>query len=171
MPIKNYTTGQSALQSVSKIQAALISHGAIGIQMMYDDDQRISSLAFALPYLDGKNLSFQLPCEWRKFKQVLIDQGVDIFKEKEKPKVFNQWSDSEQNYWLRKDSERKIRQDDVAYNIAWANLKDWILAQMALYETQIVTIPQIFLPFMMNKKGQTLYDQLSSNQFLLTDGK
>jgi hypothetical protein len=139
MPIKNYTTKWSAMQSISKIQEALISHGAVGIQMMYDSDKRISSLAFALSF-NGKNLSFQLPCEWRKFQQVLLVQKIN-----------------------------RASEDEYCYRVAWANLKDWVLAQMALYETQIVTMPQIFLPFMETSKG-TLYEQLSNCNFLLGGG-
>lgn len=141
MLIKNYTTKLSALQCVAKIQESLIGHGACGIQMMYDSEKRIASLAFALPFKNEKNLSFQLPCEWRKFQRVLIDQGV-----------------------------RRSNEDEYAYRVAWANLKDWVLAQMALYETQIVDMPQIFLPFMMNG-NQTVYEQLQSKQFLLGSGK
>ena len=142
MPIKNYTTSLSALQCVAKIQESLISHGAVGIQMMYDADKRISALSFALPFKGEKKLSFQLPCEWRKFQQVLIDQEI-----------------------------KRAGEDEYAYRVAWANLKDWVLAQMALYETQIVTMPQIFLPFMEGKDGQTLYQQLEKGQFLLGNGK
>lgn len=141
MAIKNYTTTLSALQSVAKIQESLISHGAVGIQMMYDNDKRISSLAFMLPY-NEKSVSFQLPCEWRKFQQVLVNQQI-----------------------------KRSQEDEYCYRVAWANLKDWVLAQMALYETEIVTMPQIFLPFMNTGKGKTLYEQLSSNNFLLGDGK
>ncbi len=141
MAIKNYTTILSALQCVAKIQESLISHGAVGIQMMYDTDKRISSLAFALPFKTEKNLSFQLPCEWRKFQQVLINQNI-----------------------------KRATEDEYAYRVAWANLKDWVLAQMALYETQIVTMPQIFLPFMQDGKGKTLYEQLENGKFLLGSG-
>lgn len=141
MALKNYTTKLSALTHVATVQASLISHGAIGIQMMYDVDQRISSLAFALPHKD-KKLSFQLPCEWRKFQQVLINQNI-----------------------------KRANEDEYAYRVAWANLKDWVLAQMALYETQIVTMPQIFLPFMSGGNGKTLYEQLEKGQFLLASGK
>lgn len=142
MAIKNYTTKLSALQSVAKIQESLISHGAVGIQMMYDSDKRISSLAFALPYKDGKNLSFQLPCQWRKFQQVLVNQEI-----------------------------KRSQEDEYCYRVAWANLKDWILAQMALYETEIVDMPQIFLPFMMTGKNKTVYEQLQQSQFLLGSGQ
>lgn len=142
MAIKNYTTKASALQSVAKIQESLIGHGAVGIQMMYDSDKRISSLAFALPFKEGRNLSFQLPCEWRKFQQVLKNQNI-----------------------------RRWDEDEYSYRVAWANLRDWVLAQMALYETEIVTMPQIFLPFAIGKNGKTLFDQVQQSNFLLSDGK
>jgi len=143
MAIKNYTTKLSALQCVAKIQESLIAHGAIGIQMMYDADKRISALSFALPFKDGKNISFQLPCEWRKFQQVLINQNV-----------------------------KRCYEDEYAYRVAWANLKDWVLAQMALYETEIVTMPQIFLPFATTNNGKTVYEQIQEKGlFLLGSGE
>lgn len=171
MPIKNYTTSLKALQSVGIIQGTLVAHGAVGIQMMYDSDKRIASLAFALPYKDGKNLSFQLPCNWKKFRQVLIEQNVDIFREKKEPVKPRKETQSQKNSRMEKEAQRLTKQDDFAYNVAWANLKDWILAQMALYETEIVDMPQIFLPFMTNNKGQTIYEQLQSSKFLLGSGE
>lgn len=142
MAIKNYTTKLSALSHVATIQASLIEHGAVGIQMMYDTDKRISSLAFALPFKDDKNMSFQLPCQWRKFQQVLKNQNI-----------------------------KRAHEDDYTYRVAWANLKDWVLAQMALYETEIVTMPQIFLPFATDQDGRTLYEQVIAGKFLLGDVK
>lgn len=109
--------------------------------MMYDSDKRISSLAFMLPFKEGKPMSFQIPCEWRRFQQVLIDQGL-----------------------------RRANEDEYAYRVAWANLKDWVIAQMALYETQIVDMPQIFLPFLVTKKG-TLYQEIASGTLMIGDGK
>jgi hypothetical protein len=143
MPIKNYTTKAPAMQSVNKVQEALIAHGAVGIQMMYDADRRISALQFALPFKDGKNMAYSLPCEWRRFQQVLKNQNV-----------------------------RRWEEDEYAYRVAWANIRDWVTAQMALYETQMVDMPQIFLPFAVGKEGKTLYDHVQQNPgFLLGDGQ
>ena len=142
MAIKNYKTKLSALSHVATIQASLIEHGAVGIQMLYDADKRISALSFALPFKDGKNISFQLPCQWRKFQQVLINQNV-----------------------------QRSNDDEYAYRVAWANLKDWVLAQMALYETEIVTMPQIFLPFAEATDGSILYEKIMKSGLLLGAGK
>jgi hypothetical protein len=143
MPIKNYTSRAPAMQSVAKVQEALIAHGAVGIQTMYDADKRISALQFALPFKDGKNMAFALPCEWRRFQQVLKNQRV------------SRWND-----------------DEYAYRVAWANIRDWVASQMALYETQMVDMPQIFLPFAVGQGGKTLYDHIQTNPgFLLGDGQ
>ena len=41
---------------------------------------------------------------------------------------------------------------------------------MALHETQMVDIPQIFLPFAVGNGGQTLYEHVQKNPgFLLGD--
>jgi hypothetical protein len=143
MPIKNYTTKEPAQKSLQKIQDMLVSHGAVGIQMMYDGDRRISAISFALPFNDGRNLSFQLPCQWRRFQMVLKEQQI------------KRWED-----------------DEYAYRVAWANLRDWVASQMALYETQMVTMPQIFLPFVEDGNGQTLFEKIAQNpNFLLGSGE
>ena len=41
------------------------------------------------------------------------------------------------------------------------------MAQLALYETEIVDMPQVFLPFATDAKGQTLYEKVAQSKFLL----
>jgi len=36
-------------------------------------------------------------------------------------------------------------------------MRDWVMTQFALYETEIVDMPQVFLLFATDAKGQTLY--------------
>jgi hypothetical protein len=89
---------------------------------------------------------------------VLIEQGVQGFKKTNRLQNPNQK--------IKQEEQR----DDIAYNVAWANLRDWTLAQMALLETEMVTIPQVFLPFATDSKGETLFDKVSKSNFLLGDG-
>ena len=97
---------------------------------------------FALPFKDGRNIAYSLPCEWRRFQQVLKNQRI------------SRWND-----------------DEYAYRVAWANIRDWVASQMALYETEMVDIPQIFLPFAVGNSGRTLYEHVQTNPgFLLGDG-
>jgi hypothetical protein len=84
---------------------------------------------------------FSLPVQWRKFQRVLELQQV------------RRWDD-----------------EDYVYRVAWRNIRDWVMAQLALYETEIVDMPQVFLPFATDAKGHTLYDKMIEGKFLLGSG-
>jgi len=141
MPIKNYTTKVPADRSIQEIQTALVKAGAVGVLYEYEKGTgRISALRFGLA-VKGKNVSFSLPVNWRRFQEVLKNQEV------------RRWND-----------------EDYVYRVSWRNIRDWVLAQMALYETMIVELPQVFLPFAMDNKGQTIYDKMLDNKFLLGEG-
>lgn len=58
-----------------------------------------------------------------------------------------------------------------AERVAWRIVKDWVEAQMAILESEMVHIDQIFLPYMMNTVGQTVYELFQSKQLLLGEGK
>jgi hypothetical protein len=44
------------------------------------------------------------------------------------------------------------------------------MTPLALYETKIVDMPQIFLPFATEAKDQTLYEKMVEGKFLLGPG-
>ncbi len=139
--IKNYTTQVPANRSIDEIQQSLVSHGASGILFEYEKDTgRIAALKFLLP-INDKSVGFALPVNWRLFQAVLKKQNV------------NRWDD-----------------EDYCYRVAWRNIRDWVLSQMALYETQMVELPQLFLPFAVGKNNQTLYEQVRNGNFLLGEG-
>ena len=60
---------------------------------------------------------------------------------------------------------------EQALRVGWRNIKDWIDAQMALIETEMATIDEVFLPYILNKNGQTLYESIKEKQFLLNEGE
>ena len=138
--IKNYTTTLSAQQHLAKLQSSLIDHGAVGIQLMFDSDKRISALSFGLNTKNGIQ-AYSLPCEWRKFQQVLKNQEI-----------------------------KRCDEDEYCYRVAWACIKDWVLAQMALYETNIVEMPQVFLPFAQTPHGKTIFELVEEKNLLLVGG-
>jgi len=142
MPIKNYTTEVPASRSIQEIQDALVKHGATGILLEYEKGTgRIAALKFLLPFKETA-LGFKLPVEWRRFRAVLLEQRV-----------------------------RRAQDDDVAYRIAWRVIRDWVLSQLALYETQMVEMAQVFLPYAVTKDGvSTLYDRVLTDTKLLGTG-
>ena len=50
---------------------------------------------------------------------------------------------------------------------AWRNARDWVLAQLALVECCDVPVEQVFLPYLTNRDGQTLYEAYSSGTLMI----
>lgn len=44
-----------------------------------------------------------------------------------------------------------------AERTAWRNVRDWVLAQMAIIEAGQVQLDEVFLPYLTDNRGQTLY--------------
>ena len=55
---------------------------------------------------------------------------------------------------------------------AWRIVKDWIDAQMAILESEMVTMSEIFFPYMLNNPatGETVYQLFVNKQLRLGDG-
>lgn len=49
-------------------------------------------------------------------------------------------------------------------------MKDWVDAQMALIQIGMASMDQIFLPYVINKGGKTLYDTVREHGYLLERG-
>ena len=68
--------------------------------------------------------------------------------------------------------KQKVKVDYAqAERVAWRIIKDWVEAQMAILESGMVKLDQIFLPYMMDADGRTVYELYASKQLLLSGGK
>lgn len=64
-----------------------------------------------------------------------------------------------------------LKTDDAqAARVAWRILWDWVLSQMAILETEMVSIDQIMLLYMADKEGRTVYELYQSRQLLIGEG-
>ena len=142
MPIANYTTTVDAAKTVEEIQRILVRHGARSILMDYARDGTIESLSFIVETPHGE-ISIRLPVNPKAILTVLKDQGVP-------PRYCNHAQ---------------------AVRIAWRILKDWVRAQMAILETEMVRMEQIFLPYMITKDNRTLYESMVDKKFYLAEGQ
>ena len=59
---------------------------------------------------------------------------------------------------------------DMAERVAWRIIKDWCKAQMALLETEMVDLEQIFLPYMVSQ-NKTLYEVMKEHRLQLPSGE
>lgn len=53
---------------------------------------------------------------------------------------------------------------------AWRNIRDWIMAQMAFVEAGNVEVTEVFLPYLTDGRGRTLYQIYQSGQLMLPEG-
>lgn len=102
MALKNYTTSVSVEKTLSEIQGKLAYVGAKRIMTEYDDTGNVVALSFQLE-LNGQQLAFSLPTDWRPVAQVLERQRA----------------------------VPKSRLEEQARRTAWRITKDWVDAQVA----------------------------------------
>lgn len=56
-------------------------------------------------------------------------------------------------------AKQKVKCDyEQAERVAWRIVKDWIEAQMAILESEMVTMDEIFMPYMIDRNGNTMYE-------------
>lgn len=61
--------------------------------------------------------------------------------------------------------KQKVKCDrEQAERVAWRIVKDWIESQMAILESEMVQMEEIFLPYMVGASGQTVFEAYQNNQ-------
>ncbi|MBA7558329.1 hypothetical protein ES705_51128 [subsurface metagenome] len=145
-PLLDYTSTVPVSRTVAQVQAKLVEHGARAVMMEYDDRGRITALAFNVKMPNG-DLQIRLP----------IDAAATL-------RVLQRQADN-------REIPARYAREEHAYRVAWRNIFHWVLAQLALLETEMVRLEQIFLPYVITPGGQTVYQVMVEKQFLLGTGE
>ena len=67
---------------------------------------------------------------------------------------------------------QKIKADrKQAERTAWRNIRDWVMAQMAFVEAGNVQVDEVFLPYLTDRSGTTLYAAFRSGQLSLPESQ
>ncbi len=142
MPLLNYTTQIEASKTVGQIHGILVAHGARSILTNYDNQGQIESLSFEVETPHGI-AHIKLPINVEAVLRVM----------------------------MRSDSRvpRRLVNRTQATRIAWRIVKDWVEAQMAILETEMVKMEQIFLPYIQTQNGETLFEVFEARK-MLTQG-
>lgn len=61
-------------------------------------------------------------------------------------------------------------QEGQAERTAWRNVRDWIMAQMAIIEAGQVDMEEVFFPYLTDGKGRTVYQLYQGGQLALGNG-
>jgi hypothetical protein len=129
--ILNYTTSIDVHKTLGEIQKILVSHGARKLMYDYANDGKVNSLCFTVVTPDGEK-GIKLPANVPAIFEILKQQ--------------------------KKAGKIKIQIDYAqAERVAWRIIKNWVESQMAILESQMVQFEEIFLPYMINNKGQTFF--------------
>lgn len=144
MGLANYSTSVEAIKTIGEIQGILVGHGAKSILTNYSDDGTAESLSFIVrtPYGD---MPIQLPVDVRAVLKVME-------KDRNIPRHYCNHAQ--------------------AVRVAWRIIKDWVRAQIAILETEMVRMEEIFLPYAIVKDGKTLFETLEEGKFkMLREGQ
>lgn len=137
MAILNYTTKIDAWKTVSEIQQILAKHGVSHFSVKNEGRNPVA-ITFSIDF-KGQPLNFLLPCKFDKVWTIVKrdEKATRVMKSKS---MFN---------------------EEQGLKISWRIIKDWIEAQLALVEVEMVTVEEVFMPYLIvNSMGQTLADRM-----------
>lgn len=136
------TTQISAEQTVGEIQRVLGRYGAKSIQVEYTGGE-VSGVAFIVE-IEGQRVPFVLPCRWKAVHKMMLDR-------------------------MKRVRESRVGEYEAqAKRVAWRQILRWVEAQLALVQTKMVRIEEVFLPYMViGQGGRTLFQKLEDSKFLL----
>jgi hypothetical protein len=139
MPLKNYTTTIDVGVTIGEIQKRLWKNRATQVMLEVEDGEP-TALRFVIPTPYGPR-PFALPANIAGVQKVLAAE-------------------------LGQTTRRASRAH--AARVAWRILRDWLDAQLALIETEMVTFEEIMLPYMIvDRDGSTLYEVLREHRLAL----
>lgn len=141
MEILNYTTTVDAFKTVSEIEYILMKHQAKSIMKNYEGES-ITSLSFLIDTRYAQ-VPIKLPAK--------VDECMKVLQREKKS------NPKKQIKATREQAER----------VAWRILKDWVEAQMALLDIEMAKCEEVFMPYIVGRNGQTLFEKLEEQKFLL----
>lgn len=150
----NYTTSVPTLRTVGEMQAMLGLAGATAVAVQYVDGGP-AGISFGLRMPAGDVETFALPVDVDAVQRLLTVQ------------------ESEGKLASAKKARGSFTSRAHAERVAWRVAKDWLEAQLAIVEAQLVTLDQVMLPYLVldHATGTTLYDRyLEQGQRAITAG-
>jgi hypothetical protein len=139
--MKNKTS--ESKNTFEKINRILAENGVSKIMYDYGTDGLLVGLTFAIRIGDN-DVGFRMPA--------MVDSVFAILYPKANEHRYRKYAKS----WK-----------EQAYRTAWANIRDWIDAQMALVATKQAKVEQVFLPYLIVDGNRTLYEQIDESKFKL----
>lgn len=143
--IKNYTSEAKVENTIARIEELVVKK--MNARQFFKEykNGEVIGVVFVIP-TDKGDLPFKMPARIEKLEQLFYSQ--------KKPR-----------YSWQKPDPLTVAEREQAKRTAWKNIHDWIDAQIALIETDQVKIEEVFLPYMTNISGQTLFEIMEGSGF------
>jgi len=136
MPLKNYTTAIPVEKTIIEIESILSKHGVTDIHKQYDGFGNIMAITFGIG-TDRGFIPFRLPARADAIRQILME-------EKAKRQLVI--------------SKKTASDISHARRVTWRIIKDWVDAQVALIDMNMVKVEEVFMPYMLNSRtNETLF--------------
>lgn len=146
MPIANYTTSKTVEETAAEIISALRRRGITRISTVYEDDGTPSGLEFTMRTDYGPR-DFALPIRTAGVQAALVraEAAGEFAASRKKAGTFTSSAH--------------------AARVAWAIARDWLRAQSALLDADLVSLDEVMFPWMVGgANGQTAFDAYRSKQ-------
>lgn len=137
------TTRIAAERTVAEIQQILARNGASAILLDYES-MNVSAVSFQYD-VSGQKVPFRLPCRWQALETALRKSG-------KRPRY-----DDTYESWARR--------------VAWRQILRWVEAQMALVETNMVKVQEVFFPYIQTRTGKTIFELQEQRGFMALEYK
>jgi hypothetical protein len=137
VPILNHTTKVSATRTAAEIQSMLASKGAKRVTVDYDPQGDPVAVEFMIE-IHKQSVWFKLPCNVDGVLKAMCRDGSRVV--------------------------RKLQNRPQAQRAAWRIVKNWIEVQLALVEANQVEMAEVFLPYVIDRDGASMYARFKETQ-------
>lgn len=131
-------TDVEASKTIGQIQEYLVRMGASEIMTTFDEKTRDPAAVYFRLKVGGNAIPFQLPARVEPVYKIL-HAGRN---------------------WRTEDSDR-----EQAKRTAWRQIYRWIMAQLAMIETGMVTAEEVLMPYIQVAPNETLYQRAVNGGF------
>lgn len=129
------STKITCAKTAGEIMQVLSRSGATKIMSEYE---AMEAVGISFIVIREKELAFKLPIRWKPVLKAMMDD---------------------------KKTPSHLCHNDQAKRVAWRQVLRWIEAQMALINTGMANIEEVFMPYLLISPTETLYEKLAENKF------
>jgi len=142
MPLKDYSTKISVHTTIGEIQGLLAKARVKHLMTSFDDSGNPTAVTFMVPTRHGDQ-GFRLPANVDRVHLLLSQQHSTG------------------------QIDRRFSTREQAARVAWRVIRDWLAAQVALIEMEMVELETIMLPYLMVDRDHTMAELMEATHYQL----